>query len=184
MNRQTFKHTNTHIEAFLSKPSVSISFEVKLFWHVEWLEVCRGYSYWYIRNTSVSECVSVHVCFCKYQNKETVQWIFYSSTLRFPCAASQCRPLKHAGMHSESNAHTCSVSRRSCRLRGSRLQRFRAGATTVQTHLPSGSEAVLYTCQPSSEPGYKPCTQTGSVLMKALQEQCQPGIQQRKRSPK
>ena len=71
----------------------------------------------------------------------------------------------------DTHTHTCSVSRRSCRLRGSRLQRFRAGATTVQTHLPSGSEAVLYTCQPSSEPGYKPCTQTGSALMMSLQEQ-------------
>lgn len=37
----------------------------------------------------------------------------------------------------------------------------------MQTHLPSGSEAVLYTCQPSSEPGYKPCTQTSSVLRKS-----------------
>lgn len=27
----------------------------------------------------------------------------------------------------------------------------------MHTHLPSGSEAVLYTCQPSSEPGYSPC---------------------------
>ena len=73
--------------------------------------------------------------------------------------------------HTHRHTHTCSVSRRSCRLRGSRLQRFRAGATTVQTHLPSGSDAVLYTCQPSSEPGYKPCTQTGSMLMKSRQEQ-------------
>ena len=172
---------------FLSLPSVSVSFEFKLFRHVEWLGVFRGYSYWCIRDTSVSEtwvcvCVSVHVCFRQCQNKETVQWIFHSSTLPLPLAASQFWPPKHAEMHSESDkhkqtqtththTHTCSVSRRSCRLRGSRLQRFRAGATTVQTHLPSGSEAVLYTCQPSSEPGYKPCTQTGSALMMSLQEQ-------------
>lgn len=129
----------------------------------------------YICQWNPSVYVCVHVCFCKCQNKETVQWIFHSSTLPFPCAASQCWPLKHAGMHlrvrqTQTHTHTCSVSRRSCRLRGSRLQRFRAGATTVQTHLPSGSEAVLYTCQPSSEPGYKPCTKTGSVLMNSLQE--------------
>ena len=86
------------------------------------------------------------------------------------CTPSQTNTNKHRG-HTHTHTHTCSVSRRSCRLRGSRLQRFRAGATTVQTHLPSGSEAVLYTCQPSSEPGYKPCTQTGSALMMSLQEQ-------------
>lgn len=72
----------------------------------------------------------------------------------------------HWNMHTQTHTHrrTCSVSRRSCRLRGSRLHRFLAGATTVQTHLPSGSEAVLYTCQPSSEPGYKPWTQAAAVL--------------------
>lgn len=48
------------------------------------------------------QCVSVHVCFCKCQNKETVQWIFNSSTLPLPCSASQCWPLNHAGMHSKS----------------------------------------------------------------------------------
>lgn len=122
------------------------------------------------------ECMCVCLRSCKCQNKETVQWIFDSSTLPLPRGASQCWPLRHAGMHSKADkhkqtqTHTCSVSMRSWRLRGSRLQRFRAGATTVQTHLPSGSEAVLYTCQPSSEPGYKPCTQTHSVLMKSLQE--------------
>lgn len=124
------------------------------------------------------ECMCVCLCSCKCQNKETVQWIFDSSTLPLPCGASQCWPLRHAGMHSKADkhkqtqTHTCSVSMRSWRLRGSRLQRFRAGATTVQTHLPSGSEAVLYTCQPSSEPGYKPCTQTHSVLMKSLRHLC------------
>lgn len=47
------------------------------------------------------ECVCCGcLCFCKCQNKETVQWIFHSSTLPLPCAASQCWPLKHAGVHS------------------------------------------------------------------------------------
>lgn len=126
-------------------------------------------------------CVSVHVCFRQCQNKETVQWIFHSSTLPLPLCCipiltiETCRDalgVRQTQTNTEdTHTHTCSVSRRSCRLRGSRLQRFRAGATTVQTHLPSGSEAVLYTCQPSSEPGYKPCTQTGSALMMSLQEQ-------------
>lgn len=109
----------------------------------------------------------VRACFfCECQNKETVQWIFYSTTLLPICTASQCWPLEHAHTHKRTHTHarTCSVSRRSCRLRGSRLHRFLAGATTVQTHLPSGSEAVLYTCQPSSEPGYKPWTQAAAVL--------------------
>lgn len=117
-------------------------------------------------------CVSASV-----KTKRQTSEYFIPVRCLSPCAASQCWPLQHRRMHSESNkdkqihtTHTCSVSRRSCRLRGSRLQRFRAGATTVQTHLPSGSEAVLYTCQPSSEPGYIPCTQIGSVLMKSLQE--------------
>lgn len=157
-------------------------FEFKLFWHAEWLAVYRGFGYWCIRNTSVSEarvclfmCVSASV-----KTKRQSSEYFHSSTLPLPRAACQCWPLKRAGTRSrrEANTHkctrTCSVSERSCRLRGSRLQRFRAGATTVHTHLPSGSEAVLYTCQPSSEPGYSPCTQTRPVLMKSLRDNTLP----------
>lgn len=123
-----------------------------------------------------SPCVSVHVCFCKCQNKETVQWIFFFQyTASAPCRMSM---LTTETSRREANTHkctrTCSVSERSCRLRGSRLQRFRAGATTVHMHLPSGSEAVLYTCQPSSEPGYSPCTQTRPVLMKSLRDNTLP----------
>lgn len=68
------QHTNTPMQSctlhtenkvFLSLPSVSVSFEFKLFRHVEWLGVFRGYSYWCIRDTSVSETwVCVCVCSC------------------------------------------------------------------------------------------------------------------------
>lgn len=58
-------------------------------------------------NLCVRACVCSFMCVSasvktKRQSSEyfiPVRWVF-------PCAASQCRPLKHAGMHSESNAHT------------------------------------------------------------------------------
>lgn len=59
-------------------------------------------------------CVGrVQVCmyrcvFCECQNKETVQWIFYSTTPLPICTASQCWPLEHAGMlvHARTHTHT------------------------------------------------------------------------------
>lgn len=149
----------------------------------DWLEVFRGYGYWCIRDTSVSEtwmCVWGWVCACVSASVKTkrqfseyfipVHWLYpllHHNTDHWNM--QECTQ-RQTNTNINTHTHTCSVSRRSCRLRGSRLQRFRAGATTVQTHLPSGSEAVLYTCQPSSEPGYIPCTQTGSALIKSPHE--------------
>lgn len=127
-----------------------------------------------IVDTSVSE-TSAYVCVCSFVFLQVSKQPDSPVNISFQYAASSLRCIamlpmeRHMDGHTHTDTHTCSVSRRSCRLRGSRLQRFRAGATTVHTHLPSGSEAVLYTCQPSSEPGYKPCTQTGAVLMKSQQ---------------
>lgn len=68
---QAYKYSYTELhpaiehKVLLSHPSVSVSFEFKLFWHVEWLGVFRGYSYWCIRDTSVSEtwvCVCLFMC--------------------------------------------------------------------------------------------------------------------------
>lgn len=125
------------------------------------------------KNTSVTEtmCVCVCVCgfsSCKCQNQETAWWIFYSAWLPPSVLHGNADQCKRAEMNSIIRPLlTCSVRERSCRMRGSRLHRFLAGATTVHTHLPSGSEAVLYTCQPSSAPGYSPCTQT-ALLVKEL----------------
>lgn len=130
----------------------------------------------YICQWGLSVCVCVWVCVsASVKTKRQFSEYFIPVYCLFPVLHHNADHWNMQGcIHRQTNTnkdtHTCSVSRRSCRLRGSRLQRFRAGATTVQTHLPSGSEAVLYTCQPSSEPGYKPCTQTGSALIKSLQE--------------
>lgn len=50
-------------QEFSSHTSVSISFEFKFLWHVDWLGVFRGYSYWCIRHASVWE-TRVYVCVC------------------------------------------------------------------------------------------------------------------------
>lgn len=122
-----FRQTNTELhpaygtEEFYSHPSVSVVFEFKCFWCVEWL---TG-GLWRIQLLMYQGCIcqwdlnvcvgwGVYVCVCKCQNKETVQWIFHSSTLALASAASQYWPLKHAGMdseagktHAHTHTHTC-----------------------------------------------------------------------------
>lgn len=99
----------TQNKVFLSHPSASVSFfDFKLFWHAEWLAVYRGFGYWCIRNTSVSEarvclfmCVSASV-----KTKRQSSEYFHSSTPPLPRAACQCWPLKRQGARRTlTNAH-------------------------------------------------------------------------------
>lgn len=112
------QHTNTPMQSctlhtenkvFLSLPSVSVSFEFKLFRHVEWLGVFRGYSYWCIRDTSVSEtwvCVCLFMCVsASVKTKRQSSEYFIPVRCLSPFAASQFWPSKRAGMHSESDKH-------------------------------------------------------------------------------
>lgn len=157
--------------SFFSLPSVRVCFELKLCWHVEWLTVCRGFCHWCTKK-HISHWNFVYLCVCvcepplpaSVKTKRQPGEYFIPPGCLLSVLHGNADQCKRAGMNSIIRPPlTCSVRERSCRMRGSRLQRFLAGATTVHTHLPSGSEAVLYTCQPSSAPGYSPCTQTAPV---------------------